>query len=72
MNAISPFRSTPKISAEERARRKASIDFARGSVCFEGITLTPQIETANMRFIVGELTEDEYTAELLTLCKDAA
>ncbi|VVD60865.1 antitoxin VbhA family protein [Pandoraea cepalis] len=50
----------PKISDEERVRRKAAIDVARGSVRFEGIILSDAVEEANRRFIEGELTGDEH------------
>lgn len=50
----------PKISEEERARRKAAIDFARGSVRFEGVVLSPEVEEINRRFIDGEITGDEH------------
>lgn len=52
--------SKPRISDEERARRKAAVDFARGSVRFEGVILSAAVEEANRRFIDGELTGDEH------------
>lgn len=52
--------SKPRISDEERARRKAAIDFARGSVRLEGVVLSDAVEEANRRFIDGELTGDEH------------
>jgi hypothetical protein len=39
------------IDEAERARRKASIDYARGSVRFEGFVLSPEVEEINRRFI---------------------
>jgi hypothetical protein len=48
------------ISAEERARRQAAIDFARGSVRLEGYILDADIEAINRRFIDGEITGDEH------------
>ena len=59
--------STPAISAEERARRQRAVDFARGSVRFEGFILGPEVEELNRRFIEGELTSDEHVAETLRL-----
>jgi len=43
-------------------KRKAAIDFARGSVRFEGFTLSADIEAINRRFIDGELSWDEHGA----------
>ena len=59
--------STPAISAEERAKRQRAVDFARGSVRFEGFILSPEVEELNRRFIEGELTSDEHVAETLRL-----
>ena len=55
--------STPAISAEERAKRQRAVDFARGSVRFEGFILSPEVEELNRRFIEGELTSNEHVAE---------
>lgn len=61
MNAIpKPHQLQPQISAQERARRQASIDNARGSVRFEGFILSPEVEQINRRFIDGELTRQEH------------
>lgn len=55
-----PHQPRPQISEEERARRKASIDNARGSVRFEGFTLSPEVEQINRQFIDGGLTRQEH------------
>jgi len=55
--------TTPVISAEERARRQRAIDFARGSLRFEGLIPSPEGEQINQRFIAGEITIDEALAE---------
>ncbi|AJW46249.1 hypothetical protein TK49_06800 [Ralstonia mannitolilytica] len=55
-----PQHQRPPIDEHERARRKAAIDFARGSVRFEGFVLSPEVEEINRRFIDGELTGDEH------------
>jgi hypothetical protein len=61
MNAIlKPHQLRPQISEQERMRRKASIDYARGSVRFEGFVLSPEVEEINQRFIDGELTRQEH------------
>ena len=48
------------ISVEESAKRKYAVDFARGSVRFEGIILTPEIEEINQQYIYGHITSDEH------------
>jgi len=49
------------ISDAERARRKREIDFARGSVRYEGGILSDEVERLNARYIDG----DELTAAIL-------
>ena len=53
------------ISAEERARRKAAIDYARGSVRLEGFVVSPEVEAMNRRYSDGEITRAELTAAIL-------
>ena len=48
------------ISVEESAKRKYAVDFARGSVRFEGIILTPEIEEINQQYIQGHITSQEH------------
>jgi hypothetical protein len=50
------------ISMEESAKRKYAVDFARGSVRFEGIVLSPEIEAINQQYIHGHLTSQERIA----------
>lgn len=69
MTAVSPLAETSLISAEERASREEAVDFARGSVRFEGVHLTREMEELNERFINGELTDEQHSAQLLALCK---
>jgi hypothetical protein len=54
-----------KISAEERARRKAAIDYGRGSVRLEGFVVSEFAEQMNRRYIDGEITREELTAAIL-------
>ena len=49
------------ISPEEKRRRQSVIDFARGSVRFEGIILNDDIEAINQRYINGEIEMAEHT-----------
>ncbi len=58
-------RPTSGISPEERARRKAAVDYARGSVRLEGFVVTDHAEELNRRYIEGELTSAELTAAIL-------
>ena len=67
MNAIpKPQHLQAQISPQERERRKASIDYARGSVRFEGFVLSPDIEHINRRFIDGELTRQQHIEAIKT------
>jgi hypothetical protein len=49
----------PSISIEEQERRKRAIDFARGSVRFEGLIPSAEAEQINQDFISGILSMDE-------------
>ncbi|GMN04595.1 antitoxin VbhA family protein [Erythrobacter sp. MTPC3] len=72
MNAHSAFPAASPITAEERAARKAAVDFARGSIRFEGGILSAEIEALNTRFINGELDNAQHTAAVLELCNAQA
>ena len=66
MNVATPITSsTPAISEEERARRLSEVNFARGSVRYEGGVLSDEIERLNARYVAGEITSDELTAAIL-------
>lgn len=66
MNVVTPFTSsTPAISEAERARRLSEVNFARGSVRYEGGILSDEIEQLNARYIAGEIDSDELTAAIL-------
>jgi len=66
MNVATPITSsTPAISEEERARRLSEVNFARGSVRYEGGILSDEIERLNARYVAGEITSDELTAAIL-------
>ena len=66
-----PSRLRPSINDEERARRQANIDFARGNVRFEGFVLSPEVEEINRRFIDGELSGEEHVAAVLQAARRA-
>jgi hypothetical protein len=52
------------ISDAEKARRRAAIGYARGSVRLEGFVVSEFAESLNERFINGEITRAELTAAL--------
>lgn len=56
----------PTIDEDERIRRQHEVDFARGSVRYEGGVLTDEVERLNARYIAGEIGSDELTAAILT------
>lgn len=58
---------TPSISVEEQARRKRAIDFARGSVRFEGLIPSAEGERINQDFICGKLSIEEALAAVEAL-----
>lgn len=55
----------PAISETERARRLKAVNFARGSVRYEGGILSDEIERLNARYAAGEIGSDELTAAIL-------
>ncbi|WP_426422555.1 antitoxin VbhA family protein [Bradyrhizobium genosp. A] len=57
--------TTDRISAEERARRKVSVDYARGSVRLEGFVVSSFFDEMNQRYIDGEISGEELTAAIL-------
>lgn len=61
MNVV--FREA-RLTEEERARRKAAIDYARGSVRLEGFVLNDAAEELNRRYIDGEITSAEHSAAI--------
>lgn len=66
MNVATPITSSaPAISEAERARRLREVNFARGSVRYEGGILSDEIENLNARYVAGEITSDELTAAIL-------
>lgn len=49
------------ISQQEQALRKNAVDFARGSVRLEGVTLSQRMEALNLDFIVGRINNEVHT-----------
>jgi len=59
-----PRPAAGKISPEERARRKAAIDYARGSMRLEGFIVDEATEDLNRRYIEGEMTSEQHSAAI--------
>ena len=61
------FAATPRpaISDAERARRLKAVNFARGSVRYEGGILTEEVEALAARFVAGDISSDEMTAAIV-------
>ncbi|WP_242097928.1 antitoxin VbhA family protein [Sphingomonas sp. CROZ-RG-20F-R02-07] len=55
----------PAINETEQTRRQSEVDFARGSVRYEGGILSDEIEHLNARYIAGEIDSDALTAAIL-------
>jgi len=53
------------IDETERARRQREVDFARGSVRYEGGILSDEIERLNAGYVAGEIGSDELTTAIL-------
>ena len=60
-----PTPSHPAIDEAERLRRQREVDFARGSVAYEGGILTEVTERISARYVAGEISGDEMTAAIL-------
>lgn len=57
------------ISEQERNKREKIINFARGNVRFDGITLSKEIEEINTKFINGEIEIEEHTTMAIAQMK---
>lgn len=55
--------TNPSISSEERARRLAAVNFARGSVRLEGFVIGEKAELLGKRYVDGEITLAEFVRE---------
>jgi hypothetical protein len=60
-------RPGPSLSADERARRKKAIDYARGSVRLEGSILDDRAEALFGRYVNGEIDRSELDAAVAEL-----
>ena len=64
-NPIPAHIDHPVFDETERARRQREVDFARGSVRYEGGLLSNEIERLNARYVAGEIDSDALTAAIL-------
>ena len=62
---ISALSRHAAIDETEQARRQREVDFARGSVRYEGGILSDEIERLNARYVAGEISSDELTTAIL-------
>lgn len=71
MNAVTQHQQMQmQIGEQERAKRQASVNFARGSVRLEGFVLSSKVEDISRRYINGELTGDEHIAAIKAAVAD--
>lgn len=54
----------PRTTADQSATRLQAIDFARGSVRFEGVVLSTEVEEINRRYVAGEFDTQEHVARI--------
>jgi hypothetical protein len=69
MNLHSP---RPDRSAKAVAERKKFADFARAANMRQGYVHDPVLETANDRFVAGDITMDEFREEMLKTARHTA
>jgi hypothetical protein len=53
-----------RLTAEERARRQAAVDYGRASVRLEGLVMSEYAEDLNRRYVAGEITSAERSAAI--------
>jgi hypothetical protein len=61
-----------KIDGKERKLRTEAVQYGFASVRMEGLEPGPQAEAIANRFIEGELSHEEYHAEMKRLARDIA
>jgi hypothetical protein len=54
-------------AADDQASRQRAIDFARGSVRYEGFALSAEAERIGEQFVAGHLTVAEYVIAIKAL-----
>ncbi len=60
------------ITEQERSRRKAAIEYARGSVRYEGLALDERAEALFARYVSRELTRGALNQEVLALAEPSS
>ncbi len=61
-----------KIDVKERKLRTEAVEYGFASVRMEGLEPGPEAEAIARRFIEGELSHEEYHAEMRRLALDIA
>lgn len=61
-----------EIDSKEKNLRAEAVQYGFASVRMEGLEPGPEAEAIANRFIVGELTHEEYHAEMRRLALDIA
>lgn len=52
---------------QERQHRQDAVDHARASVCLSGFVLSQAAEALFARYVLGDFSSDELTAQVLVL-----
>ena len=71
MNVYRQIKTAP-ISADEQARRQRGVDFARGSVRFEGFVLDAYTEKLFADYVAGKFDRPALNSAILEYCGLAA
>lgn len=66
------FRPKQKLNRKERKVRIEAVEYSFASVRLDGLEPGPQAEAIARRFIEGELSREEYHAEMRRLALDVA
>lgn len=66
------MRSKQKIDGKERNLRSEAVQYGFASVRMEGLEPGPEAEAIANRFIEGDLSHEEYRAEMRRLAVDIA
>ena len=67
-----PMPTKQKIDGKERKLRTEAVEDGFASVRLEGLEPGPQAEAIANRFVKGELSHEEYRAEMRSLALDIA
>ncbi len=57
------------ISENEQAERQQRVDFAKGNIQLEGLTLDAETEKIVQKYIIGEITADEQMSLMFSFIR---